>query len=78
MKDDPREGCRCEGGVDGHAHRALLMRVNASFEKDRERAIFGQTMNTSQALRRRASAPSNGHNPLVMNLGRSFDQPAGA
>ena len=61
MIDDPREGCRCEGGVNGHQHRALVMRVNGSFEKDRDRAIFGQTMNTSEALRRRALAPTNGH-----------------
>lgn len=60
MKDDPREGCRCEGGADGHEHRTLLMRVNRSFEKDRERAIYGQTMNTSEALRKRALAPMNG------------------
>ncbi len=61
MIDDPREGCRCNGGANGHDHRLLVMRVNASFEKDRERALFGQGNTTSEALRRRAIAPTNGH-----------------
>jgi len=60
-KQDPREGCRCEGGHTGHEHLLLVKRVDRSFEKDRERAIFSQTVNTSEGLRRRAVAPLNGH-----------------
>lgn len=60
-RQDPRESCRCEGGPTGDQHRALVMRVDRSFEQDRERAIFSQTVNTSEGLRRRAVAPMNGH-----------------
>jgi hypothetical protein len=58
---DPRESCRCDGGADGPEHRALVMRVNASFEKDRERALLGMAVASAEALRRRAIAPTNGH-----------------
>lgn len=42
-------------------HFELVKRVDRSFEQDRERALLALKVSTSQALIRRASAPTNGH-----------------
>lgn len=50
--------CTCASPGD---HTLMLMRIDASFQRDRERALLGQMVATSEALRRRAGAATNGH-----------------
>lgn len=61
MKQEPRDGCRCDGGPTSPEHRALLALVDRSFEQDRDRAQLALQVATSEALRVRAAAATNGH-----------------
>lgn len=75
MKQDPREGCRCESP--GH-HALLVARVDRSFEQDRDRALLAQKVATSEALRIRALAPTNGHSRIEVREGHVIFEEGGS
>lgn len=62
------EGSACGCGSPAE-HRALVARVDRSFEADRERAVLAMRVATSEALRVRALAPTNGRREAAMREG---------